>query len=48
MISTAALNAWADRWTALVRTGLIDATLVLIFVGLVWLLLRKWLSPQAG
>ena len=48
MISIDTLNAWGRGWASYVTGSLIDAAAVLAVVGLVWLLARRWASPQFG
>jgi Tol biopolymer transport system component/beta-lactamase regulating signal transducer with metallopeptidase domain len=48
MSATETLNTWAEAWAAFMWGGLIDATVLLALVTLLWLFLRRWLSPQVG
>ena len=48
MISTETLNDWAVVWASLAVRSLVDDSLVLVTVGMVWLAFRRWMSPQLG
>ena len=48
MIPTELLNAWAAWWAVFMLGGLMDTIFLLALVALVWLLLRRWASPQFG
>ena len=48
MISTETLNDWAEVWATLTARSLVDASLVLVIVGIVWLGFRRRMSPQLG
>ncbi|MEE8451653.1 MAG: HEAT repeat domain-containing protein [Thermoguttaceae bacterium] len=42
------LNTWGAGWSAFMAVGLVDATVMLALMGLIWLVLRRWASPQLG
>jgi beta-lactamase regulating signal transducer with metallopeptidase domain/protocatechuate 3,4-dioxygenase beta subunit len=48
MILTETLNDWAEVWASLVARSLVDGSLVLVVVGIVWLGFRRRMSPQLG
>ena len=48
MSVSATLNAWASAWADFMWNGLIDATLLLAIVALLWLPLRRRMSAQVG
>jgi hypothetical protein len=41
-------NEIGDRWVAAALAGLIDAAALLAIVGIIWLAIRKWATPQLG
>ncbi len=48
MISTSALNTWADAWAQFMSRSLIEAAVVLIAVSILWLLIHRKASAQLG
>jgi beta-lactamase regulating signal transducer with metallopeptidase domain len=46
MIGIDRLNQLASIWSGFMVRGLIDATVLLLVVGVVWLAFRKWMSSQ--
>jgi beta-lactamase regulating signal transducer with metallopeptidase domain len=48
MISTSALNTWADAWAQFMSSSLIEAAVVLIAVSILWLLIHRKASAQLG
>lgn len=48
MSASATFNAWAIPWAEFMWSGLIDATLLLAIVALLWLPLRRRMSAQVG
>ena len=48
MIPSETLNSWAQSWAAFMWGSLIDATIILAVVAVVWLALRRWMSAQLG
>ena len=48
MISTEMLNDWAQVWGSLAARSLVDASLLLVIVGVVWLAFRRRMSGQLG
>ena len=48
MLSIETLNAWADRWATFMWGSLLDTTVILAVVSLVWLTLRRWMPAQLG
>jgi beta-lactamase regulating signal transducer with metallopeptidase domain/protocatechuate 3,4-dioxygenase beta subunit len=43
MIET--LNGWGEVWASVIIRGLIDSTVLLAAVSLIWIALRRWMSP---
>jgi len=42
------LNAWGGVWADFAWARLIDGAVVLVVVATLWLLIRRWASPQLG
>ena len=48
MLTASTLNVWAESWTRFLVNSLIDATVVLFAVSILWLLIHKKASAQLG
>ena len=42
------VSAWEPEWSAFAARALTDGTVAFVVVSLVWLALRRWLSPRVG
>lgn len=48
MLTASTMNAWAESWTRFLVSSLVDATVVLFAVSILWLLIHKKASAQLG
>jgi len=48
MFTVSTLNVWAESWTRLLVNSLIDATVILLAVSILWLLIHRKASAQLG
>ena len=48
MMSIEMLNRWGDSWASFVLAGLLESSLALALVAVLWLAIRRRIEPQVG